>query len=140
MENFSPPEEKKEELILTKFMKKELKRAANWATFISISTILFCGMWGLSVFTSMIFNSSFSLASLGSAEVFVFVVLIFITSLIIISGAVLFSFAHQLKKALKNHHAQALNISIDYLSRYFIFSSVLLIFMIIWMLLITFNF
>lgn len=140
MENLSPIEEKQEKLFLSKFMKKELKGAANWATFISISTILFCGMWGLSIFSSMIFSDSSTLSSLDSVEIFVFIILIFTTSLIIISGAVLFSFAHQLKKALKNHHAQALNISIDYLSRYFIFSSVLLIFMILWMLLVTFNF
>lgn len=139
MENLPPLEEEKEELFLTDFMKKELKRSANWATFISISTLLFCGLWGLNILTSMIFSSSETFEFLTSAEVFAFIVLIFITSLIIISGIVLFSFSHNLKKALKNRQAQALNISIDYLSKYFIFSAVLLIFMIIWMMLITFN-
>ncbi|MFK8008696.1 MAG: DUF5362 family protein [Saprospiraceae bacterium] len=139
MENLPPFEEKKEELFLTDFMKKELKRAANWAMFISISTLLFCGMWGLNILTSMIFSSAESLGFLTSIEVFVFIVLIFVTSLIIISGVVLFSFSHHLKKALKNRQAQALNISFDYLSKYFIFSSVLLFFMIIWIMMITFN-
>ncbi|MFK7772700.1 MAG: DUF5362 family protein [Saprospiraceae bacterium] len=139
MENLSPIEEKKEELFLTDFMKKELKQAANWATFISISTVLFCAMWGLNVFSSMIFSSSETLSSLTFVEIFALIILIFTTSLIIISGVGLFSFSHHLKKALKNKQAQALNISFDYLSKYFIFSSVLLIFMIIWMMMITFN-
>lgn len=139
MENLPPFEEKKEELFLTKFMKKELKSAANWATFISIATILFCGFWSLNVLSTMIFSSSESISSFTSQEVFVFIILIFITGLIVISGVVLFSFSHHLKNALKNKQTQALNISFDYLSKYFIFSSVLLIFMIIWIMMITFN-
>ncbi len=139
MDNLPPFEENQEELFLTDFMKKELKRTANWATFISIATVVFCGMWGLNVLSSIIFSSSESLSSTTPLEVFVLIVLIFITSLIIISGVILFSFSHHLKNALKNKQAQSLNISFDYLSKYFIFSSVLLIFMIIWIIMITFN-
>ena len=139
MENLSPFEEKKEELFLNDFMKKELKGAANWATFISISTVLFCAIWGLNVLSTMIFSGSENIASATSLEVFVLIILIFTTSLIIISGIILFSFAHHLKNALKNKQAQSLNISFDYLSKYFIFSSVLLIFMIIWIMMVTFN-
>lgn len=139
MENLPPFEEKKEELFLTDFMKKELKSAANWATFISVTTILFCGMWGLNILSTMIFSSSESLSSFTSQNVLIFIILTFISGLIITSGVVLFSFSHHLKNALKNKQAQALNICFDYLSKYFIFSSVLLIFMIIWIIMIIFK-
>jgi len=132
MEMPSPSEEKKEELYLTDYMKKELKNIANWSIFISISTFLFCVVWGLSFITS-----SLELSSLSSIEMISFLLFILLISLIIISGVILFSFSLQLKKALKHKQAQLLNLSFDYLSRYFIFSSILLAILILWTILVT---
>jgi len=137
MENLPPFEEKKEELYLTDYMKKELRSAANWAIFISISTVLFCSIWGLRIISIFLSSSSRILEYITMLELVGILLLFLVSSLIIISGVLLYHFSFQLKKALNQKLSQSLNQSFDYLSRFFIFSSILLGVVILYTIIIT---
>lgn len=124
MENIPPQKEKKEELHLTDYMKKELKGSSNWAMFLSISMIVFFTFYFFSILSSI--SSGLPLAGTtgGLIGIILFIALL---SLILGMGIVLYFFSSNLKKALSQQSSALLNRSFDSLTRYFILSFIILI-------------
>ena len=124
MQDQYPQEEKKEELHLTDYMKKELKGSSNWAMFLSISMIAFFVLYFFSILSSI--SSGLPLAGTTVGLIGI-ILLIALLSLILGMGIVLYFFSSNLKKALSQKSSSLLNRSFDSLTRYFIISFIILI-------------
>lgn len=124
MENISPQEEKKEELHLTDYMKKELKGSSNWAMFLSVSMIVIFVLYFISILSSI--SSGLPLAG-TTGRLFWIILFIALLSLILGMGIFLYFFSSNLKKALYQKSSILLNQSFDSLTRYFILSFIILI-------------
>ncbi len=133
MENLSPQEEKEEELYLTDYMKKELRGAASWGFFISISMITFFGIYFLTILSSI---SGLPVAG-ATAGLIGIILLVAFLGLILGMGIFLFLFSTNLKKALIQTDSRLFTNSLDFLSRYFILSFVILIVILIFSFIIT---
>ena len=124
MESIPPQEEKKEKLYLTDYMKKELKGAANWAMFLSISMIAFFVLYFISILSSITSGLPLAGTAGGLIGIIIFLALL---CLILGIGIVLYFFSSNLKQALNQKNNTLLNRSFDSLTRYFILSFIILI-------------
>jgi len=123
MKNQPSLEDQKEKLYLTDYMKKELKGAANWGLFISISLIAFFGL-----FFIFILSSIGGLSSTAATAGFIGIILVIVfLGLSLGMGILLFLFSSNLKKALIQKENNLLIKAFVFLSQYFILSFTILV-------------
>lgn len=134
METSTTIQDDQDQIIFTKIMKKDLKIASYWSTFISIFTasIMSLAFFGY----TYILYQAYSVSGVPMSEILSgmpwqgYAFLLFfaaILGMLILSSISLLLFSFEVKKAVEHENSEAMDLAVDLLLKFFRYNGMLII-------------